>query len=123
MTEITSITAGDIVATPIMAPNSSFDDALWRVEDPAKPPMYRATVSLRAKPNKLGTNVIVTLGTKVPVVVKATDGTYSAPNLASFETKGMALQNIVTDDVTKALDLHIASLQQLRTKIANGSTT
>ena len=122
MTDITSITAGNMTASPIMAPNSAFDDAVWRVEDATKPPMYRATVSLRAKPNKLGTNVIVTLGTKVPVVVKATDGTFSAPNLASFETKGMALQNIVTDDVTKALDLHIASLQQLRTKIANGST-
>lgn len=116
------IFAGNITASPIMAPNSAFDDALWRVEDATKPPMYRATVMLRAKPNKLGTNVIVTLGTKVPVVVKAADGTFSAPNLASFETKGMALQNIVTDDVIQALDLHIASLQQLRIQIANGST-
>lgn len=122
MTNIASISAGDTIATPIMTPASAFDDAMWRVEDATKPPMYRATVSLRAKPNKLGTNVIVTLGTKVPVVVKAADGTFSAPNLASFETKGMALQNIVTDDVAQALDLHIASLQQLRAQIANGST-
>lgn len=104
-------------------PSGPNDAAIWRIEDPLVPPMYRPTIVQRATPNKAGTNVNCSFKVTIPVTATDSNGRVSAPDTVVASATITSLQNVVGDNVEKVSKALAAAITSQLTAISAGSTT
>lgn len=103
-------------------PSGISDVAVWRVEDPALPPMFRPTITQTARENKTGTNVNCTIKVAIPEVLTDSMGRKVSQDTIIASASVTSLQNVTGTNVTKAIDALIQALTSQKAAIVAGKT-
>lgn len=86
-----------------------------------RPNMYQPTITEKIAPNKTGTNNMVYVQGRMPLVVQGTDGVWKQTNLIKVDVETTALQNVNADEETLALlSAIIEVLTERKAQIADG---
>lgn len=96
------------------------DTAVWRQENLTLPPMFRPTFELKAKANKLKTNVNMTLKLVTPVT-STVDGNVVSLNTRVGIFSYTSLQNVTDSTNGEAIDQMINALMVLKKNFVQGT--
>lgn len=117
-----NIVVGDKTYVAYQSPQSSLGTAIWRLDEPSIPAMFRSSITHSAVLNGPKTNINETVLIEVPIPVTV-DGTTTAQNKFVARFSYSALQNVVdADRSVLALDALVAFITARKSAILAGRT-
>lgn len=120
---MSKIVVGSKEFVPYVTPASQLDTAVYRYLPPGIAPAFASKITIAATPNKVGSNINMTVAVAVPIVVIDPVNGQSAKDTIKVSLTYTSLQQVVaTVEKTLAIDAMISALTAHRTLIIDGST-
>lgn len=120
---MSNITAGSVAFVPYVTPASQLDTAVYRYLPTGIAPAFASKITIAATPNKVGSNINMTVAVSVPVVITDPVNGQSAKDTIKCTATYTALQQVVaTKEKALAIDALIAALTSYRNLIIDGAT-
>lgn len=117
------IVVGSKEFVPYVTPASQLDTAVYRYLPTGTAPAFASKITIAATPNKVGSNINMTVAVVVPIVVTDPIGGQSAKDSIKVSLTYTSLQQVVaTNEKALAIDAMISALTANRNLIIDGAT-
>lgn len=120
---MSNIVVGSKEFVPYVTPASQLDTAVYRYLPSGVAPAFASKITIAATPNKVGSNINMTVAVSVPVVLTDPVMGQSAKDTIKCTATYTALQQVVaSEEKALAIDALIQALTAYRDLIIDGAT-